>query len=183
MISAQFVGFQPGRAHKHSILAGMPPIGFRRGCVELRSEGKRRRVLVLEDHPGIASALERLFRFWQVDVLGPFSRVADAEPVLRSQQVDAVVLDLVLADSGALETAERVIGLVGAHSVVVFSAMTELIDRLEERHGPLMHVQKGDAPALLGALERMGAIEFPGRTRGEPRGVIGTRLAGGGSAA
>jgi DNA-binding NtrC family response regulator len=55
---------------------------------------KNLRVLVVEDELLIALALEDMLQGFGCNVVGPFSRIADAERAIRSEPIDAALLDV-----------------------------------------------------------------------------------------
>jgi DNA-binding NarL/FixJ family response regulator len=85
---------------------------------------KRPRVLIAEDHPGVAKAISRILSL-DCDVVG---NVADGSAVLEAVQrlqPDVVVVDLNLPHVHGLEVCRQIKQVNADARVVAFSAMTD----------------------------------------------------------
>ena len=85
---------------------------------------KRPRVLIAEDHPGVAKAISRMLSL-DCDVVG---NVADGSAVLEAVQrlqPDVVVVDLNLPHVHGLEVCRQIKQVNADARVVAFSAMTD----------------------------------------------------------
>ena len=67
----------------------------------------RKRVLVVEDNPLLAMALEDLLESEGVNTVGPARSVADGLELLRDEGVDAAILDIELGDERVWPIAEQ----------------------------------------------------------------------------
>ena len=115
---------------------------------------KRPRVLLAEDHPGMAKAVCRLLAL-DCDVVGT---VSDGSAVLEAAQrlqPDAIVIDLNLPHVHGLEVCRQVKQLKPEAKVIVYSAMNE--PDLEQRAfevGASAFVVKGTGD-LLSTIKRL----------------------------
>jgi DNA-binding NarL/FixJ family response regulator len=85
---------------------------------------KRPRVLIAEDHPGVAKAVCRLLAL-DCEVVGS---VADGSAVLEAAQrlqPDVIVVDLNLPNVSGLEACRQIMQVNPAARVIVFSAMND----------------------------------------------------------
>ena len=85
---------------------------------------KRPRVLIAEDHPGVAKAVCRMLSL-ECDVVGT---VADGSAVLeaaRRLQPDVIVVDLNLPQVHGLEVCRQITQVNPQARVIVFSAMND----------------------------------------------------------
>jgi DNA-binding NarL/FixJ family response regulator len=85
---------------------------------------KRPRVLIAEDHPGMAKAVCRLLSL-DCDVVGT---VADGSAVLEAAQrlqPDVIVVDLNLPDVDGFEACRQIMQVKPEAKVIVFSAMND----------------------------------------------------------
>ena len=85
---------------------------------------KRPRVLIAEDHPGVAKAICRLLAL-ECDIVG---NVADGRTVLDATQrlqPDVIVVDLNLPDVHGLEVCRQITRVNPDAKVIVFSAMND----------------------------------------------------------
>ena len=85
---------------------------------------KRPRVLIAEDHPGVAKAVCRMLSL-ECDVVGT---VADGSAVLeaaRRLQPDVIVVDLNLPQVHGLEVCRQITQVNPKAKVIVFSAMND----------------------------------------------------------
>lgn len=112
-----------------------------------------RRVLVIEDEPEVAAAVEQLLGDAGAIILGPVGTVAEALALLaRDQRPDAAVLDLNLRGELALPVADRLAAL-GVPFVVTtgYGAIGDLTD-----HPRMRVLSKPYASATLAqAIERL----------------------------
>ncbi len=67
----------------------------------------RKRVLVVEDNPLLAMALEDLLEDEGVETVGPALSVAEGLAILRSEGFDAAILDIDLGDGRVWPIAEE----------------------------------------------------------------------------
>ena len=85
---------------------------------------KRPRVLIAEDHPGVAKAICRLLAL-ECDIVG---KVADGRTVLDAAQrlqPDVIVVDLSLPNLNGLEVCRQVTDRNPQMKVIVFTAMND----------------------------------------------------------
>jgi len=89
-----------------------------------RSSPRRPRILLAEDHPGVAKAVCRLLAL-DYDVVGT---IADGSAVLEAAQrlqPDVIVVDLNLPNVNGLEACRQITQVNPAAKVIVFSAMND----------------------------------------------------------
>jgi len=85
---------------------------------------KRPRVLIAEDHPGVAKAVCRLLAL-DCDIVG---NVADGRTVLEAAhrlQPDVIVVDLNLPQIHGLEVCRQITQVNTTSKIIVFSAMND----------------------------------------------------------
>jgi DNA-binding NarL/FixJ family response regulator len=85
---------------------------------------KRPRVLIAEDHPGVAKAICRMLSL-ECDVVGT---IADGSAVLEAAQrlqPDVIVVDLNLPQVHGLEVCRQITQINPKAKVIVFSAMND----------------------------------------------------------
>ncbi len=85
---------------------------------------KRPRVLIAEDHPGVAKAVCRMLSL-EFDVVG---NIADGSAVLEAAQrlqPDVIVVDLNLPQVHGLEVCRQITQMNPKAKVIVFSAMND----------------------------------------------------------
>jgi len=115
---------------------------------------QRPRVLIAEDHPGVAKAVSRLLSL-DCDIAG---HVADGRTVLEAVQrlqPDVVVVDLNLPHVHGLEVCRQITRHHPGARVVVFSAMNDPDMRQRSLEaGASAFVSKG-ADNLLSAIKRL----------------------------
>ena len=117
---------------------------------------KRPRVLLAEDHPGVAKAVCRVLAL-DCDVVGS---VADGSAVLEAAQrlqPDVIVVDLNLPNVNGLEACRRITHVNPEAKVIVFSAMDDpaVTQRCFEV-GASAFVYKGAGDgALLSTVKRL----------------------------
>ena len=111
---------------------------------------KRPRVLIAEDHPGVAKAVCRLLAL-DCEVVGT---VADGSAVLEAVQrlqPDVIVVDLNLPNVNGLEACRQITQLNPAAKVIVFSAMNDPDVKQRCHRGRSIRLcvkGTGDGPAL-----------------------------------
>ena len=117
---------------------------------------RRPRVLIAEDHPGVAKAVCRVLAL-DCEVVG---RIADGSAVLEAAQQlqpDVVVVDLNLPNVNGLEVCRQITHLNPETKVIVFTAMDDPdVRRRSFEVGASSFVCKlaGDG-ALLSAIKRL----------------------------
>jgi DNA-binding NarL/FixJ family response regulator len=121
---------------------------------------KRPRVLIAEDHPGVAKAVCRVLAL-DCDVVGT---VADGSVVLEAVQrlqPDVIVVDLNLPNVNGLEACRQITQLNPAAKVIVFSAMNDPeVAQQSFDVGASAFVSKGAADGgLLSTVKRLMRIE------------------------
>jgi CheY-like chemotaxis protein len=115
---------------------------------------KRPRVLIAEDHVGVANAVCRLLAR-DCEVVGLVSDGSALLEAAQRLQPDVMVVDLNLPGVSGLEACRRITQLTPAAKVVVFSAMNgpDVRQRSFEA-GASAFVFKGD-PGLLSTIKRL----------------------------
>jgi len=115
---------------------------------------KRPRVLLAEDHPGVAKAVCRVLAL-ECEVVG---NVQDGSALLEAAQrlqPDVIVVDLNLADGDGLEACRQITQGNPAAKVIVFTAMNDPeVRRRAFDVGASAFLYKGD-PALLSTIRRL----------------------------
>lgn len=89
---------------------------------------RRPRVLMVDDHPGVAKAVTRLLSF-DCEVLGTVADGAAALEAVNRLQPDVVVLDLHLPNVNGLEACRQISQAHPGSKVVVFTAVTDRATR------------------------------------------------------
>jgi CheY-like chemotaxis protein len=110
---------------------------------------KRPRVLVAEDHPGMAKAVCRLLAL-DCDVVGS---VADGSAVLEAAQrlqPDVIVLDLNLPNVNGLEACRQITQVNPKTKVIMFTAMND----------PYVRQRSFDVGASAFVSKTTGAVEL-----------------------
>lgn len=115
---------------------------------------KRPRVLIAEDHPGVAKSICRLLAL-DCDVVGS---VADGSAVLEAAQrlhPDVIVVDLNLPHVHGLEVCRQIMHVKPEAKVIVFSAMNDRdIQHRSMEVGAAAFVCKGTGD-LLSTIKRV----------------------------
>ena len=115
---------------------------------------KRPRVLIAEDHPGVAKAICRMLSL-DCEVVG---NVADGRAVLeaaRRLQPDVIVVDLNLPHVHGLEACRQITQMKPEAKVIVFSAMNDPdVRQRSVEVGASAFVCKGTGD-LLSAIKRV----------------------------
>ena len=117
---------------------------------------KRPRVLIAEDHPGLAKAICRLLAL-DCDIVG---HVADGRTVLEAAQrlqPDVVVVDLNLPNVDGLEVCRQITQVNPEVKVIVFSAMNDPdVKQRSFEVGASAFVYKGAGDgSLLSTIKRL----------------------------
>ena len=116
---------------------------------------KRPRVLLAEDHPGVAKAVCRVLAL-DCDVVGS---VADGSAVLEAAQrlqPDVIVVDLNLPNVNGLEACRQITQVNPEAKVIVFSAMNDPdVKQRSFEVGASAFVCKGDDGDLLSTIKRL----------------------------
>jgi two-component system KDP operon response regulator KdpE len=115
-----------------------------------------KRILVVDDHPGIVATLRVAFR---VDgdrfrMAGAAGTAADGLARVAEESNDAVVLDLQLPDAGGAELVRAFHAVPGVPPLIVHTAGADMHDLGAARDLAEAVVTKGDLDALLTALAR-----------------------------
>ncbi len=117
---------------------------------------KRPRVLIAEDHPGVAKAVCRVLSL-DCDVVGTVADGSEVLEAMRQLHPDVIVVDLNLPSVNGLEVCCRIAQLDPAAKVIVFSAMND--PDVQERAlevGAAAFVSKlGDQGNLLSTVKRL----------------------------
>ena len=120
---------------------------------------KRPRVLIAEDHPGVAKAVCRLLAL-DCEVVGT---VADGSALLEAAQrlqPDVIVLDLNLPNVNGLEACRQITQVNPEMKVIVFTAMNDPDVRQRSfEAGASAFVFKGMGDELLSTVRRLGEAE------------------------
>ena len=115
---------------------------------------KRPRVLIAEDHPGVAKAVCRMLSL-ECDVVGT---VADGSAVLEAAQrlqPDVIVVDLNLPHVHGLEVCRQITQVNPEAKVIVFSAMNDPdVKQRSFEVGASAFVSKGTGD-LLSTIKRL----------------------------
>jgi DNA-binding NarL/FixJ family response regulator len=121
----------------------------------MTSLAKRPRVLVAEDHAGVAKAVCRVLAL-DCDVVGS---VADGSAVLAATQrlqPDVIVVDLHLPNVSGLEACRQITQLNPAAKVIVFTAMNDPdVKQRSFEVGASAFVYKGAGDDLLSTIKRL----------------------------
>ncbi len=121
----------------------------------MTSLAKRPRVLLAEDHPGVAKAVCRVLAL-DCDVVGS---VADGSAVLAAAQrlqPDVIVVDLHLPNVSGLEACRQITQLNPAAKVIVFTAMNDPdVKQRSFEVGASAFVYKGAGDGLLSTIKRL----------------------------
>jgi DNA-binding NarL/FixJ family response regulator len=117
---------------------------------------RRPRVLIAEDHAGLAKAVGRLLAL-DCDVL---ENVADGSAVLEAAQrlqPDVIVIDLNLPKINGLEACRRILQANPAAKVIMFSAMTDadVLQRSVEAGASAFVSKLEDNGTLLSTIKRL----------------------------
>jgi len=116
---------------------------------------KRPRVLIAEDHPGVAKAVRRVLSL-DCDVVGT---VADGSAVLEAVQrllPDVIVVDLNLPNVSGLEACRQITQLNPEAKVIVFSALNDPdMTQRSFQAGASAFVFKGTGDGLLSTVKRL----------------------------
>jgi DNA-binding NarL/FixJ family response regulator len=121
----------------------------------MTSLAKRPRVLLAEDHAGVAKAVCRVLAL-DCDVVGS---VADGSAVLAATQrlqPDVIVVDLHLPNVSGLEACRQITQLNPAAKVIVFTAMNDPdVKQRSFEVGASAFVYKGAGDDLLSTIKRL----------------------------
>ncbi|MBM0207643.1 response regulator [Micromonospora sp. STR1s_5] len=117
-------------------------------------------VLVVEDDPTIAMFLCDVIQRAEGTTIGPLSSLREARVFLgTTQQVDAAVLDVNLSDGDITPVLEAL--RARGTPVVIYTASTDLPQRVRDRHADVVVLHKPVQPGrLIGELRR----QMSGRT-------------------
>jgi DNA-binding response OmpR family regulator len=126
-------------------------------------------VLIVEDDPTIAMFLGDVIQRAEGTTVGPLSSLREARVFLgTTQQVDAAVLDVNLADGDITPVLEAL--RARGTPVVIYTASTDLPRRIRDRHADVVVLYKPVQPGrLIGELRRqlsgrVSAAAAPPRT-------------------
>ena len=115
---------------------------------------KRPRVLIAEDHPGVAKAIWRMLSL-ECDVVG---NVSDGSAVLEAAQrlePDVIVVDLNLPHVHGLEVCRQITQVKPEAKIIIFSAMNEPdVTQRSFEVGASAFVSKGTGD-LLSTIKRL----------------------------
>jgi DNA-binding NarL/FixJ family response regulator len=121
----------------------------------MTSLAKRPRVLLAEDHAGVAKAVCRVLAL-DCDVVGS---VVDGSAVLAATQrlqPDVIVVDLHLPNVSGLEACRQITQLNPAAKVIVFTAMNDPdVKQRSFEVGASAFVYKGAGDDLLSTIKRL----------------------------
>jgi DNA-binding NarL/FixJ family response regulator len=115
---------------------------------------KRPRVLIAEDHPGVAKAVHRLLAL-DCDVVGSVSDGNMVQEATEQLQPDVVVIDLNLPNVHGFKACRSITQMYPHVKVIMFSAMNDPdLTRQSVEAGASAFVSKG-AGDLLAAIKRV----------------------------
>ena len=118
----------------------------------------RPRVLLADDHPGVAKALERVLSF-ECEVVGVVADGADVAAAAARLQPVVVVVDVNLPNVNGLEVCRRILQTNPRAKVILMTAMTDDRIRIEAlaagASGYFSKLKAGDE--LVDAIRRLWA--------------------------
>ena len=122
----------------------------------LTSEGKKPRVLVVEDRYLIAMQMKAMIEHCGCTVVGPVATRDEALEAVGTQALDAAVLDAELFTEHVWPVADR---LEEAGVPFIFASGQD-VDSIPSRFAGRRHLMKPvDQPALRAALAELGLID------------------------
>lgn len=108
------------------------------------------RVLMVDDHPMIRTAIEALLRDTTYDICGTASSVGEALEQLDAVKPDILLLDLQMPDGNGMEVVRKLRSLEASPAVVILTAGIDDISLMEARSlGVAGMVMKNSDPAYL----------------------------------
>ena len=117
---------------------------------------KRPRVLIAEDHPGVAKAVCRVLSL-DCDVVGTVADGSEVLEAVRQLHPDVIVVDLNLPRVNGLEVCRQIAQLNPEAKVIVFSAMNDpdVQQRAFEAGASAFVSKLGDNGNLLSTIKRL----------------------------
>ena len=108
------------------------------------------RVLMIDDHPMIRTAIDVLLRDTDYEIAGTASSVGEALDQIEAVQPDILLLDLQMPDGNGMEVVRRLQGGSSAPAIVILTAAVDDISLMEARSlGVAGMVLKNSDPAYL----------------------------------
>jgi two-component system response regulator DegU len=117
---------------------------------------KRPRVLIADDHPGVAKAVRRVLSL-DCEVVGTVADGSEVMEAVRQLQPDVIVVDLNLPSVNGLKVCRQIMQLNPEAKVIVFSAMNDPdVQQRAFQVGASAYVSKlGDKGNLLSTIKRL----------------------------
>ena len=108
------------------------------------------RVLMIDDHPMIRTAIDVLLRDTDYEIAGTASSVGEALDQIEAVQPDILLLDLQMPDGNGMEVVRKLQGGGSAPAIVILTAAVDDISLMEARSlGVAGMVLKNSDPAYL----------------------------------